>query len=86
MQNDIDDYNEYIKNTVMVDNRNHLLKNPRTAEYRLGILSRDENLKYLFNDPFLKNRTWNYMNDISNSSNTANDYKVEAILDMAEVK
>jgi|TARA_R110000737_G_scaffold348064_1_gene381087 hypothetical protein len=33
MQNDIDDYNIYIKNTAMIDGREHLKTNPKVAEY-----------------------------------------------------
>ena len=78
-QNDIDDYNESIKNTVMVENRLSKYKNPKHADYLLGNYSRDESIRYSLNDPFRKNRTYLYMNDLNNISIAANDYKVEAI-------
>jgi len=77
-QNDINDYNETIKNTWVL-HRNSYNKNPIYADLNLGILSREESLRYLFNDPFIKNRTMTYLNDLGNISQIANDYKVDAI-------
>lgn len=77
-QNDINDYNETIKNTWVL-HRNSYNKNPIYADLNLGILSREESLRYLFNDPFIKNRTMTYLNDLRNISQIANDYKADAI-------
>lgn len=79
-QNDIDDYNESIKNTVMLENRQgRFINNPKHADYILGNYSSDEQISYFLNDPYRKNRTFLYMNDLQNISEAANDYKIEAI-------
>ena len=78
-QNDINDYNETIKNTWVL-NRNSNNKNPIYADLNLGILSEEESLRHLFNDPYIKNRTMTYLNDLRNISKIANDFKVDAII------
>jgi hypothetical protein len=78
MQNDIDDYNTYIKNTVMIDGRAHLKTNPKAAEYFVNSNS-DEALEYYFKDPFLKNKSAKYMNDLNNISFAANNYRIESL-------
>jgi hypothetical protein len=75
MQNDIDDYNTFIKNTVMVDGREDLKTNPKIADY-----TPNETMEYYFKDPFLKNKSSQYMNDLSNISIAANQYRIESIV------
>ena len=79
MQNDIDDYNTFIKNTVMVDGREDIKTNPKIADYTYGKYP-DEAMEYYFKDPFLKNKSSQYMNDLSNISKAANDYRIESIV------
>ena len=78
MQNDIDDYNTFIKNTVMEDGREALKTNPKLADYGWGRYP-DEAMEYHFNNPFLRNTTMIYMNDLKNISEAANDYRIESI-------
>jgi len=40
----------------------------------------DEAMAYYFNDPFLKNKSSIYMNDLGNISSAANEYRVESII------
>ncbi|GAA4242000.1 DUF6090 family protein [Winogradskyella damuponensis] len=79
IQNEIDDYNTFIKNTVMIDGRKDLMVNPKIADYSMGRYL-DEAMAYYFNDPFLKNKSSIYMNDLGNISNAANEYRVESII------
>jgi hypothetical protein len=79
MQNDIDDYNLFIKNTVMIDGREDAKTNPKFADYNWGRYP-DEALEYYFKDPFLKNKTSIYINDLGNISRAANDYRIESII------
>ena len=78
MQNDIDDYNTYIKNTVMIDGREVLKTNPKVADYIFGRYP-EEAMEFYFKDPFLKNRSFKYMNDLGNITQAANDYRIESI-------
>ena len=79
MQNDIDDYNTYIKKTVMIDGREDLKNNPKAADYYAGKYQ-DEALEFFFKDPFLKNKSSIYINDLGNIAQAANDYRLESIL------
>ena len=78
IQNEIDDYNTFIKNTVMIDGSEDFKSQPKLAEYIMG-RNPDEAMDYYFNDPFLKNKSSKYMNDLGNISNAANVYRVESI-------
>jgi hypothetical protein len=78
MQNDIDDYNTYIKNTAMIDGREDLKTNPKIADYIAGRYP-EEAMEYFFKDPFLKNKSIKYINDLKNISYAANDYRIESI-------
>ncbi|WP_299108778.1 DUF6090 family protein [uncultured Winogradskyella sp.] len=79
IQNEIDDYNTFIKNTVMIDGRKDLMVNPKVADYSMGRYL-DKAMAYYFNDPFLKNKSSIYMNDLGNISNAANEYRIESII------
>lgn len=79
MQNDIDDYNSFIKNTVMIDGRENIKSNPKIADYAWGRYP-DEALEFYFKDPFLKNRSYLYINDLGNIAQAANDYRIESIV------
>jgi hypothetical protein len=79
MQNDIDDYNTHIKNTVMSSSRTGLTTNPKFTDYALGKFPQ-EGVDYFLNDPFLKNRTYSYINDLGNITQAANDYRIESIV------
>lgn len=79
MQNDIDDYNTFIKNTTMVDGREILKTNPKLADYQWDRFA-DEAQESYFNDPFLKNRTFKYINDLENIAQACNSYRAESIL------
>ena len=79
IQNEIDDYNTFIKNTVMIDSRKDQMTNPKEADYVIGRYP-DEAMAYYFKDPFLKNKSSKYMNDLGNISNAANEYRVESII------
>lgn len=78
IQNEIDDYNTQIKNTV-IGQREDFKANPKMADYRLT-KNRDEASEYFFKDPFLKNKSSIYMNDLGNIAEAANVYRVESIL------
>ncbi len=79
MQNDIDDYNTYIKNTVMIDGREDLKTNPKVADYIFGRYP-EEAMEYYFKDPFLKNKSSIYMNDLGNIAQAANGYRIESTI------
>lgn len=78
-QNDIDDYNEVMKKTVMENNRFERFQKPEHADYLFGNLTEEEGFQYFVEDPFLKNRTLLYMSDLELISSAANDYRIEAI-------
>jgi hypothetical protein len=78
IQNEIDDYNTFIKNTVMIDSREDLKTNPKITDYRAGKYP-DEALEFYFKDPFLKNKSSKYMNDLKNIAQAANAYRIESI-------
>ena len=63
----------------MVDGREDKMTNPKEADYRMGRYL-DEAMAYYFKDPFLKNKSSKYMNDLGNISNAANEYRVESII------
>lgn len=79
MQNDIDDYNTFVKNTVMIEGREDLKINPKLTDYSAG-KHIEERMAYYFKDPFLKNKSSNYMNDLGNISLAANDFRLEALV------
>jgi hypothetical protein len=79
MQNDIDDYNSHIKNTVMVDGRKKEMANPKSADYQYGRYP-EEAMEFYFKDPYLKNMSAKYINDLRNISKAANDYRIESIV------
>jgi hypothetical protein len=78
IQNEIDDYNTFIKNTVMIDGSEDLKTHPKIADYNAG-KHPDEAMEFYFKDPFLKNKSSKYMNDLKNISQTANAYRIESI-------
>lgn len=78
MQNDIDDYNTFIKNTVMVDGSAIFKTNPKIADYMWGKYP-EEGLENFFNNPYLRNRSFQYINDLGNITQAANDYRIESI-------
>lgn len=79
MQNDIDDYNTFIKNTSMIEGQNFTNKYPRFADYQFGRYP-EEFQEVFFHDPDLKNVTFNFINDLRNISQAANSYRSESIL------
>ena len=78
MQNDIDDYNTFIKNTAMIGGKELNSKYPRFAEYQLGRYPKEAQRVY-YNDPGLKNHTFFYINDLRNISQAANSYRIQSI-------
>lgn len=78
MQNDIDDYNAIIKNTVMYDNREQTMMNPKLTDYILGKFP-EEGANYWIHASNLKNRVFFYLNDLGNISEAANDYRLKSI-------
>jgi hypothetical protein len=78
IQNEIDDYNTRIKQIVNDAGDQMFNSNPKVADYFLGRY-RNEALEFYFKDPFLKNHSAMYMNDLANISGTANDYQIESI-------
>ncbi len=78
MQNDIDDYNAIIKNTVMRVNREQEMTNPKLTDYILGKYP-EEGAHYWIHASNLKNKVFYYLNDLRNISEAANDYRIESI-------
>ena len=79
MKNDIDDFNTSIKETVVNDFRNILNTDPEANKYYRPILS-EESANSVVNDPFLKNKTCQYINDMGNIAQAANDFRIESIV------
>ena len=78
LQNDIDDYNLFIKDIVMTNLVYEFKTEPKFSDYFLNI-NPEETLNYTLNDPFLKNRTTQYFNALQNIQQVANDYRIESI-------
>lgn len=77
LQNDIDDYNAILKNTVI--NNKATFQDPRAADIMLGKSSLDETIDFFLRDPFLKNNTISYLNDLGNITQAANNYRIKGI-------
>jgi len=79
LQNDIDDYNEMVKRSVLdyFDNENKT--NPDFSD----LMWKKDTVKilnYFKKDPYFKNKLSRYINALSNIQQVANDYRIESIL------
>ncbi|MGB0916568.1 MAG: DUF6090 family protein [Flavobacteriales bacterium] len=79
LQNDIDDFNTRLKNTVHQGRDADRLSNPKLADYHLGKYP-EEAADYFVNDPLLKNRTSFYMLDLNQLQMAVNEYRVESTI------
>ena len=78
-QNDIDDYNEFIKNQVVTTGAKFFKDEPRAYEYSLRANAAQAAL-YFLNDPYHKNRKASYITTLGTIAMGANDYRLEGIL------
>ena len=78
LQDDIDDYNDMIKDAVLTYYDNENEANP-TFSKMLWNGNSDETLNYYTNDPFFKNKMSWYINALRNIEQVANDYRIESI-------
>jgi len=78
LQNDIDDYNEMIKNAVLSYFKYQNDTNPNFSEI-LWSANVEETIEYYQNDPFFKNKISHYMNALRNVQQAVNDYRIESI-------
>jgi hypothetical protein len=78
LQNDIDDYNEMIKNSVL----NYFEEENKTKPNFSQLLWENDakkTLSYYENDAFFKNKVTSYINALRNIQQVANDYRIESI-------
>ena len=76
LQNDVDDYNTRVKTTVY-GTYDDYRKNPKFTDFERGKYP-DEAAAFFVNDPFLKNRTATFIQDLGNIAAVANDYRIES--------
>ncbi len=77
-QNDVDDYNTRIKETVYSTVDYYSTNEPDYTNWWNGINLKDAN-KHFLEDPYTKNRTGKFMGDLFNIAYASNDYRIKAL-------
>ena len=77
-QDDINDANAGLLAAANDKQFNQAYTHPEHAEYAINNFSTEEGKQYLLDDPFLKNKTIEYMSAFSSVSMTANTFRIEA--------
>ena len=79
-QDDINDANDYLLvQAQSINGFNRAYTDPEYAEHKLKSFSTKEAKQYLIDDPFLKNRTLEYMSAFENVAGNSNLFRTEAI-------